>query len=178
MAAAETNPNIVFIVGDDCGYNEFSFNGGKFPTPPIDAIAKGGVILTNGYVSSAVCSPSRAGLLTGRYQYRFGIYGNPPHKNVAVEGVPLDERMLPEALKAAGYHTIGIGKWHLGWDRKFWPVARGFDDFYGFIGGSRSYFPLKNPVYHRAIMRNDKIAGPETFAYTNGRIRHPSCVLH
>ena len=165
--AAPPKPNIIFIVGDDCGYNEFSFNGGKIPTPRIDSIAKGGVTLTHGYVTSAVCSPSRAGLLTGRYQERFGFLGNLPLKNLEVTGVPLDETMLPAVLKPAGYRTIAVGKWHLGWDPKFHPCARGFDDFYGFISGSRSYFPMAKPELHNALMLDRKIVpGPENFTYT------------
>ena len=93
VPAERAKPNIVFIVGDDCGYNEFSFQGGKIPTPHIDSIATGGVRLTQAYVSAAVCSPSRAGLLTGRYQQRFGHLGNLPFKNVALEGVPLTETL-------------------------------------------------------------------------------------
>ncbi len=85
-SAGPGKPNIIFIVGDDCGYNEFSYNGGKIATPMIDSLAKDGVTLTHGYVTSAVCSPSRAGLLTGRYQERFGYYGNLPFKNLEMMG--------------------------------------------------------------------------------------------
>jgi len=108
--AAPSKPNIIFIVGDDCGYNEFSFQGGKIPTPRIDSIAKGGVTLTHSYVTSAVCSPSHAGLLTGRYQERFGYYGNLPFNNLAITGVPVSEMMLSAVLKPAGYRSIAIGK--------------------------------------------------------------------
>jgi len=165
-SSGPAKPNIIFIIGDDCGFNEFSFQGGKIPTPRIDSIAKGGVTLTHGYVTSAVCSPSRAGLLTGRYQERFGYYGNLPFKQIAIEGVPLTETMLPAALKPAGYRSIAIGKWHLGWDPKFRPCERGFDDFYGFLHGSRSYFPIKNPEYQHELMLDRKSAGPEKFTYT------------
>ncbi len=127
--AAETKPNIVFIVGDDCGYNEFSFQGGSIATPRIDSIAAGGVTLTQGYVSAAVCAPSRAGLLTGRYQQRFGFLSNLPMKQLVLEGLPLTETMLPEVLHAGGYRNIAIGKWHLGWDPKFHPCERCFDNF-------------------------------------------------
>ncbi len=163
--APKQKPSIIFIVGDDCGYNEFSYLGGKTPTPRIDSLAKGGVTLTNGYVTSAVCSPSRAGLLTGRYQQRFGFLGNLPFKKLEIMGVPLDEKMLPVALKPAGYRSIAIGKWHLGWDPKFRPLERGFDDFYGFLNGARSYFPDKNPPFQTALMLDRKIAGPEKFTY-------------
>ena len=99
--ASRSKPNIVFIIGDDCGYNEFSFQGGRIPTPRIDSIAAGGVRLTQGYVSAAICSPSRAGLLTGRYQQRFGYPGNPPMKRLDVEGVPTSETLLPSAPQAS-----------------------------------------------------------------------------
>ena len=165
--APATKPNIIFIISDDCGYNEFSFNGSKIPTPRIDSIATGGATLKQGYVTSAVCSPSRAGLMTGRYQERFGFYGNLPLNHLEITGVPLSETMLPAALKPAGYRNIAIGKWHLGWDPKFHPCKRGFDDFYGFIGGSRSYFPIEKPTIHNALMRDSKIVpGEENFTYT------------
>lgn len=158
-------PNIVFIVGDDCGYNEFSFQGGQIPTPRIDSIASGGVRLTQGYVSAAVCSPSRAGLLTGRYQQRFGHHGNLPYRKLDVTGLPLSETLLPAVLKPAGYRSIAIGKWHLGWDPKFHPCERGFDDFYGFLHGSRSYVPIQKPESQNQIMLNREAAGPERFKY-------------
>lgn len=167
ILAAEAKPNIIWIVSDDCGYNEFSFNGSKTPTPRIDSIATGGVTMTNGYVTAPVCSPTRAGLLTGRYQQRFGYYANPPLKNVAIEGVPLDETMLSAALKPAGYRTIAVGKWHLGWDPKFHPCEYGFDDFYGFVGGARNYFPMTDPKFHNALMLDRQIVpGAEDFKYT------------
>ena len=163
--ASRSKPNIVFIIGDDCGYNEFSFQGGRIPTPRIDSIAAGGVRLTQGYVSAAICSPSRAGLLTGRYQQRFGYPGNPPMKRLDVEGVPTSETMLPAALKPAGYRTIAIGKWHLGWDAKFRPLERGFDDFYGFLHGSRTYLPEANLPYQTQLMLDRASAGPDKFTY-------------
>ena len=158
-------PNIVFIVGDDCGYNEFSFQRGRIRTPRIDSIAVGGACLTQGYVSAAVCSPSRAGMLTGRYQQRFGHHGNLPFKKVKLEGVPLSETLLPAALKPAGYQNIAIGKWHLGWDLKFRPCERGFDDFYGFLHGSRTYFPDPKAPYQSALMLNRESAGSDDFTY-------------
>jgi arylsulfatase A-like enzyme len=166
LAAAEpAKPNIVFIVADDCGYKEFSFQGGSTLTPRIDSIAKGGVRLTQGYVSSSVCSPSRAGLLTGRYQQRFGHHGNLPFRKLDVTGLPTTETLLPALLKPAGYRTIAVGKWHLGWDPKFRPCERGFDDFYGFLHGARNYFPLEKPPYQTQLMLDRESAGPEKFAY-------------
>ena len=164
-AATASKPNIVFIVGDDCGYSEFSFQGGRLPTPRIDSIAKEGVQLTQGYVSSSVCSPSRAGLLTGRYQQRFGFHGNLPYRKLEVTGLPVSETLLPAALKPAGYRSIAVGKWHLGWDPKFHPLARGFDDFYGFLHGSRTYFPVEKPEPQYQLLLNRESAGKEKFTY-------------
>lgn len=160
-----SKPNIIFIVGDDCGYNEFSMQGGRTPTPRIDSLAKGGIRLTQGYVSGAVCSPSRAGLLTGRYQQRFGFLGNLPYRKLELSGLPLTETLLPTALKAAGYRSIAVGKWHLGWAPKFHPIARGFDDFYGFLNGSRTYFPIEKPESQVQLMLDLKPAGLEKFTY-------------
>ena len=165
MVSAETKPNILFIVGDDCGYNEFSFQGGRIPTPRIDSIAQGGVRCTQGYVSSAVCSPTRAGLLTGRYQQRFGHHGNLPFRKLEISGLPLSETLLPAALKPAGYRSIAVGKWHLGWAEQFRPCARGFDDFYGFLNGGRTYFPMEAPPYQTQLMLDHAAAGPEKFSY-------------
>ena len=164
-SAAADKPNIVIIVGDDCGYNEFSFQGGSIPTPRIDSIAEGGVRLTQGYVTAAVCSPSRAGLLTGRYQQRFGHHGNLPFRKIEITGLPVTETLLPAALKPAGYRSIAIGKWHLGWDPKFRPCQRGFDDFYGFLHGSRTYFPVENAPYQTQLMLDRESAGADNFAY-------------
>ncbi len=164
-STGHSKPNIVSIVGDDCGYNEFSFQGGSIPTPRIDSIASGGVTITQGYVSAAVCAPSRAGLLTGRYQQRFGFLGNLPMKRLDVEGIPLDEPMLPELLRTAGYRNIAIGKWHLGWGPQFHPCERGFENFYGFLHGSRSYFPIAHPPSQTALMLDREPAGPEEFKY-------------
>lgn len=111
-------------------------------TPHIDSIANEGVAFTAGYVSAPVCSPSRAGLLTGKYQQRFGFefnVGKLADKNNP-EGMPASERILPEVLKGAGYATGMVGKWHLGGVRDMAPNARGFDRFFGFRLGSRSYW--------------------------------------
>ena len=105
--SAAAKPNIVVIVSDDCGYNEFSLHGTKlYPTPRIDSIAANGVNFTNGYVSGSVCSPSRAGLLTGRYQQRFGHEHNIPPVYSEVNGLALAETLLPQVLQPAGYRSI------------------------------------------------------------------------
>ncbi len=145
-ALAESQPNIILIVSDDAGYGDFSMHGGKsFPTPRIDNIAKQGVLFTQGYVSASVCSPSRAGMLTGKYQQKFGHENNIPPRSSTVNGMAISEKTIADYLKKLGYHTIAIGKWHLGYDPKFHPFKRGFNEYYGFLQGARSYWPMKKP---------------------------------
>jgi len=135
--AAPNKPNILFIVGDDMGYGDVGFQGCKdIPTPNLDALAAAGVRFTNGYVSGPYCSPTRAGLMTGRYQQRFGHEFNPDGGR---EGLPVTETTLPQRLKAAGYATGIVGKWHLGSLPEMQPQQRGFDEFFGFLGGAHSY---------------------------------------
>src|SRR3954447_24387026 len=106
-------PNVVLLVADDLGYADLGFQGGKdIPTPNLDALAAGGVRCTNGYVSGPYCSPTRAGLLTGRYQQRFGHEFNPGEARSETNGLPLSEATLADRLKAAGYATGLVGKWH------------------------------------------------------------------
>ena len=137
QSRAAEKPNILFIVGDDMGYSDVGFHNCKdIPTPNLDALAASGARFTDGYVSGPYCSPSRAGLMTGRYQTRFGHEFNPngPH------GLPLTETTLADRLKAAGYVTGLVGKWHLGALPEMHPQKRGFDEFFGFLGGAHSYF--------------------------------------
>jgi arylsulfatase A-like enzyme len=132
-ACAADKPNIFFIVGDDMGYADVGFHKCKdIPTPNLDALAAAGVRFTSGYVSGPYCSPTRAGLMTGRYQTRFGHEFNPN----GADGLPLTETTIADRLKAAGYATGCVGKWHLGAH----PQKRGFDEYFGFLGGSHSYF--------------------------------------
>ena len=141
--AMARQPNVVIIVTDDQGYNDVGFTGGtEIPTPNIDRIAREGVRFTRGYVTFPVCGPSRAGLLTGRYQSRFGFDRNPNGDPADLRGgMPRSEEMLSEMLKRAGYYTMAVGKWHMGTHPALRPRARGFDEFYGFIEGGHSYFP-------------------------------------
>lgn len=134
-------PNVLVIVGDDMGYADVGFHGCKdIPTPHLDALAASGVRFTNGYVSGPYCSPTRAGLLTGRYQQRFGHEFNAGGGNT---GLPVSEKTLADRLKAAGYMTGAVGKWHLGSAPQFYPQQRGFDEFFGFLGGANAYLPQR-----------------------------------
>lgn len=138
QAVQPAKPNILFIVGDDMGYGDVGFHKCKdIPTPNLDALAASGVQFTSGYVSGPYCSPTRAGLLTGRYQQRFGHEFNPSEDT---QGLPLTETTIANRLKTAGYVTGIVGKWHLGSQPAMQPQMRGFDEFFGFLGGAHSYF--------------------------------------
>lgn len=143
---AASQPNIILIVADDLGYGDVSYQGStQIQTPHIDALAKAGARFTQGYVSAPVCSPSRAGLLTGKMQVRFGYDNNldddTPGFDPEFAGLNVKEKTVADRLKAAGYTTGIIGKWHLGARPQFHPLTRGFDEFWGFLGGGHSYFP-------------------------------------
>ena len=138
-AGADRRPNIVLIVADDLGYADVGFQGVQdIPTPSLDALAARGVRLTNGYVSGTWCSPTRAGLMTGRYQQRFGPGG---HEEAERHGLLLDEVTLADRLAAAGYATGLVGKWHLGVDPDYHPLERGFQEFFGFLPGGHNFLP-------------------------------------
>ena len=142
QAQTARKPNILVIVADDLGYGEMSCQGNpQIPTPQIDSIARNGIRFTSGYVSGPYCSPTRAGLMTGRYQQRFGHEFNPgPAQNPPETfGLSLQEKSLAERLKQAGYVTGMFGKWHLGYKPEFHPMKRGFDEYFGFLGGAHSY---------------------------------------
>jgi arylsulfatase A-like enzyme len=150
-------PNILVILADDLGYADIGVQGSQdVPTPHIDSLAKNGVRFTSGYVSGPYCSPTRAGLLTGRYQQRYGHEFNPgPAQNADTEiGLPLTETTMADRLKALGYVTGLIGKWHLGNASKFHPQRRGFDEFFGFLGGAHSY--LSNDNSQNYVMRGSE----------------------
>ena len=137
--ATDPKPNIVLILVDDLGYADTGFTGSKdFKTPNIDKLAYNGIIFTNGYASHAFCGPTRAGIMTGRNQHRFGFQFNPNWKNRL--GLPEDEVTLPELLSEAGYHNVLVGKWHLGLLENHHPLNRGFDEFFGFVNWGHDYF--------------------------------------
>ena len=158
-AFGETRPNIVVILADDMGYGEVGCqecNG--IPVPHIDSIAKNGIRFTDGYANHPVCSPSRAGLLTGRYQHRFGFEHNSGPEDYASKdfGIPRSEPIIAERLKAAGYTTGMVGKWHVGFEEGLRPHERGFDFFYGFLAGAHTYLPERfdEKRYAGRLMRN------------------------
>lgn len=140
MNARADRPNIIVILTDDHGYADVGFHGCQdIPTPHLDSLATGGMICSDGYVTCPVCSPSRAGLLTGRYQQRWGFDDNSWSTKT---GLAVEAKTIADFLKDAGYSTIAIGKWHLGQLPQFRPLVRGFTDHYGFLGGGRSFLPL------------------------------------
>ncbi|WP_344789174.1 sulfatase-like hydrolase/transferase [Postechiella marina] len=139
-------PNILIILCDDLGYSDVGFNGSKdIKTPTLDALAKAGTIFTSAYVAHPFCGPSRASLMTGRYAHKIGAQFNlPPNAADAKgKGVDTNETYISKVLQNAGYFTGIMGKWHLGDDEQYHPNNRGFNDFYGFLGGGHSYFPEK-----------------------------------
>lgn len=143
VAPSATQPNVVVVLADDLGYADVGFNGCEdIPTPNLDALARDGAVFTDAYVTFPVCSPSRAGLITGRHQQRFGYERNPIYNPQDDKvGLPLTERTLADTLGAAGYVSGVYGKWHLGAHDNFHPLNRGFDEFYGFLTGGHQYFP-------------------------------------
>jgi len=158
-AEAGEKPNIVLILADDLGYGGLGVQGcPDIPTPHVDAIARAGVRFTQGYVSAPLCAPTRAGLMTGRYQQRFGFETNPgPMAQAAPEfGLPLGEKTIAERLKAVGYKTGMFGKWHLGFTPELHPTKRGFDEFFGFLGGAHSYIPGSRQMNDGSIQRGTK----------------------
>ena len=166
VQAANSKPNILVIVGDDMGYSDIGVHGCRdIPTPNLDKLAVDGTRCTNGYVTGPYCSPTRAGLLTGRYQTRFGHEFNPgdgekkaagkgkkqASANAASDvsnqqvGLPVSQTTLADRLNAVGYSTGWVGKWHLGNAPQFVPKSRGFETTFGFLGGAHGYFPDAKP---------------------------------
>ncbi|MDD2600242.1 MAG: sulfatase-like hydrolase/transferase [Kiritimatiellae bacterium] len=151
-------PNVIVIMADDLGYNDLGFQGSPhIKTPHLDALAASGVIFTDAHAAAAVCSPSRAGFVTGRYQQRFGHEANIPPLG---KGIDTSERTIGQAFQSLHYKTAIFGKWHLGNDESRYPTELGFDEFWGLREGSRSYWyePDKSdkPGNFHAIEHNGK----------------------
>ena len=137
--AAADKPNLVIFYADDLGWGETgAFDNKDIPTPHIDSLAKNGVKFTQGYVAATYCSPSRAGLLTGRYPTRFGHEFNSVANKT---GLHLKETTLADRLKSLGYATAAVGKWHLGGGPEYRPTKRGFDEFFGTLANTPFFHP-------------------------------------
>jgi arylsulfatase A-like enzyme len=149
-------PNVVLIVSDDHGYADSSCyeHPDEVRTPNLDHLARRGVRFTCGYASAYVCAPTRAGLMTGRYQQRFGFYTASDSRI----GLPLGEITIAGVLRRHGYATGAFGKWHLGIEPEYHPLKRGFEEFYGFLGhGAHDYFNLRRTEPFNSIWRNDQM---------------------
>lgn len=182
-------PNIVLVVVDDLGFNDITYygggiGGGSVPTPHIDSIARQGVHFTNGYAGNGTCAPSRAALLTGRYPTRAGfeftpawpplmkLIGGDSFKEEKAEnyppinslGLPGSEQTLPESLKEKGYHSIMLGKWHLGADEGMTPNDQGFDEFLGFLTGAAMFMEEDDPNVVNSRQDFDRI---DKFLWSN-----------
>ena len=159
--AADGKPNVLVILADDLGWGELGCQGftKEIPTPNIDSLATNGVRMTSGYVSGPYCSPTRAGLMTGRYQQRFGHEFNPGPAESAVKnfGLSLNEKTIANYLKEAQYATGWIGKSHLGYQPEFHPLKRGFDRYYGFLGGAHDYFDANADASNRILDGNEPV---------------------
>jgi len=166
-----TKPNFVIILADDLGYADLGYTGStQIKTPNIDKLAQGGINFTNGYVSGPVCSPSRAGMLTGRNQVTFGHDNNLPIKSEPgyredFNGLPLTETTFAERLQKLGYTNGLMGKWHLGYGEHFHPLKRGFDEMWGFLGGGHDYFTSEDNGIEKfePIQSNFKTPQPITY---------------
>ncbi len=152
----DKKPNVIVILLDDAGYVDFGFMGSKdLDTPHIDNLAKDGVIFTDAHVTATVCAPSRAGLITGQYQQRFGFEANDTgFGNSGDIGLADDVTTIAEVFKQNEYNTVALGKWHLGGSDSDHPNQRGFNEFFGFLGGGRSYFPIKHPNQKQMLQHN------------------------
>ncbi len=147
-ANAADKPNLIVIMADDLGYGDLGCTGSsQIKTPAIDKLAREGVFCSRAYVTAPMCAPSRMGMLTGRFPKRYGITTNPNTQSDYIEesvyGLPKGETLLPQILKPHGYVSGITGKWHLGHTAGQHPTDRGFDAWWGFLGGSRYYFPHK-----------------------------------
>lgn len=151
-------PNILIILADDLGYQDVGFTGSKeISTPQLDRLAANGVICENGYVTHPYCGPSRAGLITGRYQARFGLEINVTYSPYDLySGLPLTEQTFGTRMQKGGYRTGIIGKWHLGAAQPYHPNSRGFDHFYGFLSGGHDYFPDSVTTTYPLLLENGK----------------------
>lgn len=177
LSAADTKkPNILLIVADDLGYGELSIQGNpQIPTPNIDSLAHNGVRFTSGYVSGPYCSPTRAGLMTGRYQERFGHEFNPGPAQASSTnfGLSLDEKTIGDRLRAAGYVNGWFGKSHLGYLPPYQPLNRGFDEYFGFLGGAHDYLDAAGDSHNPILRGTNRVSeiGYTTEAFGNEAVK-------
>ncbi len=156
-------PNIIVILADDLGNGDLSYNGCKdIKTPHLDKLASQGVIMEDAHTTACVCAPSRAGLISGKYQQRVGFECNAPHGK---HGLPGSVVTYAEAMKQVGYETMALGKWHLGYLPEMHPNAQGFDHFSGFLEGGRSYWPVENLQGHGIMQRNGQQVPEKELTY-------------
>jgi arylsulfatase A-like enzyme len=142
---ARGKPNILFVVADDLGWGDLSCYGRPdYKTPVLDDLAARGTRFTQAYANSSTCSPTRVALITGRYQNRLPVGQYDPLPAGAPVGLPPEHPTLPSLLRAAGYRTALVGKWHLGWPPAFGPLKSGYDEFFGYLGGGMTYFTHKS----------------------------------
>lgn len=166
-APLAAKPNVIIILADDAGYADFGFQGSReIETPNIDLLARSGTVFEQAYATTPFCSPSRAGLLTGRHPLRYGYEFNlthdpPPGVDRRYMGLAVEERTVGDLFRAAGYRTIAVGKWHLGLEAQFHPNRRGFDHFYGILGGNSRYFP--KAIVPGSLERNGDKAEARTY---------------
>ncbi|HAX20240.1 MAG TPA: twin-arginine translocation pathway signal protein [Hydrogenophaga sp.] len=179
-----SRPNIIYIVSDDLGYADLGCYGGREGpdgpvSPNIDALAAGGLKLTEGYANSPVCSPTRFAMITMRYQYRLrGALEEPINsrsKGSATLGLPPEMPTLPSLLKDAGYRTALIGKWHLGYPPHFGPLRSGYEEFFGIMAGGVDYFTHCSSSGDHDLYINDdthKEVGYLTDVFSNKAVEH------
>lgn len=167
-AGAPRQPNVIIVLADDLGYGDTSAYGGWIPTPNLEAMAASGVRFTDGYVAAAVCAPSRAALLSGRPQTRFGFEFNPVGRD-ELTGLPLDQTTLAQLMKRAGYATGMVGKWHIGQAAGYHPLDRGFDSYFGMLGGATDYIvrPAEGDI--SAKVYGDQMTTRAAFPVFRGR---------
>lgn len=175
-ACAAAPPNVIVILADDLGYHDLGFQGStRIRTPHLDRLASEGTVFTDAHTTASVCSPSRAGFMTGRYQQRFGHEANVPPPS---QGMDTSEYTMGQAFQSLGYSTFVVGKWHLGDPDRCYPTRRGFDEFWGLREGSRQYWydakRSDKPGSRRAIEHNGqpvRFEGFLTDRFTDQAIR-------
>jgi arylsulfatase A-like enzyme len=158
QTGAAQRPNVVLILTDDAGYGDFGSYGARdVRTPNIDRLARDGVRLTDFYANGPTCTPTRTGLITGRYQQRVALERPLSASDADVElGLAATGRSLPQLLRANGYVTALIGKWHLGWKPEYSPIAHGFDEFFGFKSGYIDHYRHTSSTGESDLFENDR----------------------